>query len=317
MWAEGGGTDCGLGTFSALAFSWDGSLVAAGTTAGWVYLYQVAPSFAELKKSPVHKRGINCVVFSKAEPNGPRRHDTRSRFVLTCSDDRTAVLLGVPGLSRVRSYCGAIGGLLTCDISAYGDQIIAAGVDTILHLWAVTSPRHLLFSAAHTDVVTSVCFSADGDFVLTSSLDGLCRIWATQRLVLLKTCLWPGVDHVTCSAFIPSERGFLVASPDDTIRIVQMRDAEVVGQCLGHTNGKCPTSIHFSVRQPADGERFVEIIAPAADGSVMCWDFSTQRPLWHQTVGSPGIVKLALSPDGQVMAASCVADRSLRIWMRQ
>jgi WD40 repeat protein len=279
MWVKGGGTDCALGTFSALDFSCDGSLLAAGTTAGWVYLYQVAPSFAEIQKSPVHKRGINCVIFSKDEPNGPRRHDALHRFLFTCSDDKTVVLLGIPDLSRVRSYCGAIAGLLTCGISPYNDQIVAAGIDTILHLWAVTSSKQLLFSAAHTDVVTSVRFNTDAEFILTSSLDGLCRIWATRRLVLLKTCLWPDVDHITCSVFIPSERGFLFASPDDTIRIVQMRDAEVVGQCLGHTNGNRPTSIHFSVRQPEGAERFIEVIAPAADGSVKCWDFIRQRPL--------------------------------------
>jgi hypothetical protein len=93
------------------------------------------PSVAEIRKSPVHKRGINYIVFSKEKTDGPRRHDIASRFLITCSRDRTFILLGVPDLSRVQSYCRAIAGLLTCNTSLYNDRIITAGIDTIFYLW--------------------------------------------------------------------------------------------------------------------------------------------------------------------------------------
>jgi WD40 repeat protein len=314
MWSEANAVECPLGTFSALAFSRDDSLLAAGTTKGWVYLYQLVPTSVELNRAPIHSKGINHIRFSKDESHPPGKP---SNFLLTCSDDATVVLRRVADLSNISSYHGSLDGLLCCDISPQNDQIIAAGLDTMLHLWAATSDTQLTFASAHTDVITSVHFNATADFAITSSLDGLCRIWSVKQMVVLKTFFWRNMDSVMCARFLPSEFCFLAAGSDSVLRIVDILENRVIGQCVGHSNDETPMSIHFCTRRQAGADRIVELIVPSDDGSVKCWDFATQKPLWQLQVGRPDIVRVALAGDGEMLATSCVSHRTLRVWKRR
>jgi WD40 repeat protein len=314
MWSDRNTVKCPLGTFSALAFSRDDSLLAAGTTKGWVYLYQLVPEFAELNRAPIHSKGINYIRFSKDESDPPGKP---GNFLLTCSDDATVVLRRVADLSNIRSYHGSLDALLCCDVSPQNDQIIAAGLDTMLHLWAATSDIQLMFASAHTDVITSIHFSANADFAISSSFDGLCRIWSVKQMIVLKTFFWRNVDSVMYARFLPSELCFLAAGDDGVLRIVDILGNRVVGQCVGHSNDGNPMSIHFCTRRHGAAGRIAEIIVPSDDGSVKCWDFATQRMLWDLQVGGPGIVSLALARDGGMLATSSVSARTLRIWKRR
>jgi WD40 repeat protein len=312
MWDRRSSASPKIGIFSALAFSPDGNLLAAGTSAGWLVLFSVSPSLTEISKTPVHSKGVNSVIFSKD-----------SRFIITCSDDKTvAAVRNLSPLSLLLAYEGAIGPLVTCDISPQNDKIAAAGFDTILHLWATTHKSQLASASAHTDIITSIQFTTNAQYLLTASLDGLARIWSLKRMVVLRTYLCR-VEPIMCALLLPSESAFLATYGGSDASIVVVRvnrtaeaeidpnlgtDGDVLAQYDGARNTYCP-----SVLCVGGGE----VVAASEDGTVRGWAFETQEPVWTLEVGQPGIVKMALSADGALLAAGCAGDREITLWSRR
>jgi WD40 repeat protein len=311
MWEQRGFADAKIGAFSTLAFSPDDQFLAAGTSAGWVVLFCVSPVFAEVTKTAAHSKGVNHILFSKD-----------SQFIITCSDDKTVVALhNDQKLSHISSYEGAIGPLIACDISTRNDKIVAGGFDTILHLWATTQSIQLTSVSAHTDVITSIQFTSDAQYVLTASLDGLARIWSLKGMVVLRTYLCK-VEPIMCALLLPSESAFLALYSGSDASIVVVKadrtaeaevdpnlgtDGDILAQFDGPLKINCPTSLCVGA---------TEVVAASEDGTVMAWAFETQEPVWTLPVGRPGILKMALSANGALLAAGCVSDRKITLWSR-
>jgi WD40 repeat protein len=302
-----------LGAFSALAFSLDGLRLAAGTSAGWLYLFDVNPKLSDIGMTMVHSKGINSVAFSR-----------NKKFIVTCSDDKTVVALtNSPDLTVLTKYESALAPVLVFDISPRNDQIIAAGVDTLLHLWATPLPEPITVIAAHTGTITAVQFTADAQHAITGSLDGLCRVVSLSRKSILRTYFWRS-HPVTAMLVLPSERAFLAAYTGEcpvvnlfranhpsiaTPRYVvnEGNDADLIAQYTGHQNGVAPMQICLAAE---------EVVVPSENGTIVAWSLHTQEIAWELPVGPPGIVRLALAADGALIAAVRTADRQVVLWAR-
>jgi COMPASS component SWD3 len=295
---------CPLARFSALALSADASLLATGTSTGWIILYRVNPDLTEVARKPVHSRGINEILFSSDQ-----------KYILTCSDDATVGLSRSSDLSKVNTYNGSLDAVIGCDISPLNDQIVAAGLDTMIHIWATTAAEQLSFIPAHTEPITSIHFNSDGEFVITSSLDGLCRIWCPRLLSLLRTYTQVEAQCVPVlfATLVPSESCFLAAYSGGAVKIYDTTSAKVLGSFSGVINDRNPTVIQFGVRQ--DGGPQIEVVMPSEDGFVRCWDFCTQQPQWELKVGEGGL-NVRLSSDGSLLAVIVNGTNSVHLCRR-
>jgi len=83
---------------------------------------------------------------------------------------------------------------------------------------AVRAPQTL---PAHSDPVTAVDFSADGTMVVSSSYDGLARVWdaAQTPLACQKTLFDAQTPPVGFARFSPNGRFVLMATLDSTIKL--------------------------------------------------------------------------------------------------
>jgi WD40 repeat protein len=144
----------------------------------------------------------------------------------------------------------------------------------------------------HEDVVSSVAFSADNEFVATGSWDAKVRVWSAGSGKLVTT-----LDHypnqVTDVAF--SAGGDVLASTAGmSLYLWQLPDGKQLGKANGHEG--VVNDVAFS----ADGQ---QIITTGSDNTIRTWQAKDGTPL--TTIKSPGLAYQAdLNPQNTVLVGN-------------
>ena len=81
------------------------------------------------------------------------------------------------------------------------------------------SSLHVQSIPAHSDPVTSVEFNRDGSMMLSSSFDGLCRLWDTETGKCLRTIIDESNPPVSMARFSPNGKFVLIGSLDGRIKL--------------------------------------------------------------------------------------------------
>jgi WD40 repeat protein/tRNA A-37 threonylcarbamoyl transferase component Bud32 len=167
------------------------------------------------------------------------------------------------------------------------------------YYWQRMSHRELLTLKGHTGVVTSVCFSPDGQRLASASDDLTVRVWdaaSGKELLSLKghTSVVLGV------AFSPDGQRLASASVDKTVRVWDATTGQELLILKGHTGPVWVLS--FS----PDGQR---LASAGADERVRVWDAASGKEL----LSLKGRTSVAFSPDGRQLA-SASEDKTVRVW---
>lgn len=90
------------------------------------------------------------------------------------------------------------------------------------------SGLHLQSIPAHSDPVTSVQFSGDGTLMLSSSFDGLVRLWDVENGKCLRTIIDSSNPPVALARFSPNDAYILTSSLDSRMRLWRFSDQQLV-----------------------------------------------------------------------------------------
>lgn len=285
------------GVPSSIIFDSENNIFCA-TSTGWIIEYSNEGEV--LLKKPIHSKGINQITIS---------YD--NKFVVTCSDDTTCALMTASTLTKNFTYTGSLGKLIACDISPFSDLICAAGEDMMIHVWFADQTEHATFISAHSDIITSIKFSQDGENVITASLDGLCKIWALydNQIVLLRTFFsvqMPIMDAV----LLPSEKFILTNYADGVLRLYELKSNDIVAQYEMSSGGMTRSMIKYR----ADGDN-IEIVATSCDGVLHTWDFC-KRKLISAVPAGKCLCAFDISRDGNILAVCDSGDNCLKVFHR-
>lgn len=204
-------------TIESLRFSPDGNLILSAAPSYPEIIMWDVKSGKELYKTPkshiLYQMDVKCVAFS---PDGTlivmagRKNisiwslKTKSRILSTS--------IYLEHLREIKSRGHAI-------ISPDGKQIASYDRDLlIIRIWDIKTGELLRELVGHTDGVTSVCYSPDGERLVSASTDKTIRLWDVSSGALVQT--FHGHTSMVSKVKFSIDGDYIIStSPDKTIRV--------------------------------------------------------------------------------------------------
>jgi WD40 repeat protein len=277
-------TFSGTGTVWSPSFSADGSLVAA--------MWQ--------DESKVR-------VFDASNGNLVRTLDGCCRMTLSPDGTKVAVLTYADGTDVLDLTTGKLAfslrpSSLDAAWSPDGHWLATAGDD--VQIWDGTTGDLLYTLFAHSAVVGSVDWSADGHRLVTGSGDGTAKVWRVTRTGAREDITLAALDARTgiTAAFSPD--GQHVITSDVNITTTKIWDVGVGGDAewmnlpapsRPDPNGLWPGDLQFL----PDGRHLVS----TDKKGIAIWDLVTGAQLRTIRIGGGPISSLDVTPDGRMVAA--------------
>ncbi|WP_190024061.1 nSTAND1 domain-containing NTPase [Streptomyces hiroshimensis] len=261
----------------AVAFSHDGSLVAAGDEHGTATVWGTADLRRPLHRWRAHGRALTSLAFRPGDAGA----------LATASEDHNAKLWRLAGDAALeeRTLPGHDDGVYR--VLFLGRDTLATGsLDNTVRIWRYSDGRVLRSLTEHEDTVFGLAFSRDG-ILATASRDHTVKLWNPAAGKSLRT-LAGHTGPVTSAAFNPAGTRLVTTGRDNTVRIWDPHDGRLLLTLTGHTD---------RVRAAAFLGDGGPVVSVAEDGTVRWWDLdvptvlartcralgsATDRPLWQR-----------------------------------
>jgi len=158
----------------------------------------------------------------------------------------------------------------------------------------------------HTDWVSSLAISQDGQTLVSGSGDRKIKIWNLQTGGL-KTTLSLHTDAVTSVAISPDGKTLVSGSKDSTIKVWNLENGSLKNSLVGHKDAVNSVAIN------PDGET---LVSGSADKTIKIWNLQTGKLRNTLTGHTKSVWRVALSPDGNTLVSGSY-DNTIKIWNLQ
>jgi WD40 repeat protein len=285
--------------FNSLAYSPDGTRLAAGCADGSVKFWNMTASGLAMAGLKTGGRGpVRAIAFS---PD--------SMVFAATSEDRNVKLYATASHQELGVLKGHKHPINCLAFSPNGILIATGGgnqqKNTELKLWNLANRQELTNLTGQSAPVLSVAFSPDSRYVAAGCRDGTVRIWEIASRELKQT-LTGHTAQVNAVAFAPrngGQNGILASAGKDlTVKFWDIATGTELRTFAGLTSEV--RSIAFS----PDGKVFA-----AADHNVRLWDATTGQQLRMLKGHKNAITALVFSPKGKEIATAGT-DRTVRVW---
>ncbi|KAK2460342.1 hypothetical protein APHAL10511_007731 [Amanita phalloides] len=152
------------------------------------------------------------------------------------------------------------------------------GEDDVGYIWDITDGEIIEKLTGHTDSVTSVAWSADGEMIATGGMDGKVRLW--RRVGKENHRIWEfltelqGPDEVMFLRWHPKGPVLLAGSNDSTLWLWQLPSGNTMQVFAGHTG-----PVNCGEFTP-DGKK---IVSACAGNIFIIWDPRSPTPAFKLT----------------------------------
>jgi len=291
--------------FTGLALSPDGSTLAAGDTAGNVFLIDTRTR-RRVRAPSVHagEWPIGMLAFS---PDGGRlaiAHQTGDGEVVTVMDTR-AWRLGRQ--LRLYDYDRRVTGLSldgdTVDVASRPEEVVATVPTSVAERLDTRSGRRILGPVTLGRGQSSPLFgTSDGRQVLTAA-DGQLVVRDARTLKPLAR-VKTGPLQGSVIALSPNDRTAALGEPDGSVRFLDLRSGRQ-RKASGRHSGPV-TAARFT----PDGR---SLVTASEDGAAIRWDVAAGAASETLPGHANGITALQISPDGRTLYTAGV-DGAIFIW---
>jgi WD40 repeat protein/serine/threonine protein kinase len=229
-----------------LAFSPDGSTLAASGTGGTVNLWDTS-TWTVREVLDGHPAQVVDADFSR----------DGTRLGVACQNG-TIQVWEIARSKTLWSVMGHAGGANAVTFSPDGRSIASGGQDRTIRIWDVNDGRECASLVGHATGVRDVAFSPDGQSIASTGGDYHGPNAAEVKLWHLFSSDSPAnlqghTSLVTAVVFFPNGRRIATASDDRTIKIWDVATREDVFTLRGHTSGVVSLAIGPNGRQLVSG----------------------------------------------------------------
>ena len=182
-----------------------------------------------------------------------------------------------------------------------GSQLAVASTIGIWIYDAHTGEELNLFTG-HTEVVTSMAFSPDGQMLASGSWDSTIILWDVSTGDLLRTLT--GHTSVVSVSFSPDGQTLASGSSDNTLLLWDVGTGETLRTLTGHTDRVNSVSFSPEGQTLASGSR---------DNTLLLWDVGTGETLRTLTEHTGWVYSVSFSLDGQTLASGS-SDGTVLLW---
>ena len=271
-----------------VAFSPDGNTLASGSWDNTIRLWHILDGTPRDVLTG-HTSSIRTVVF------GPDSYTLASRSwngTIRLWNDYGGMNDRVGWRQRIITGHIAHGGNI--EFSPDGNTLVSNSSNKVLQLWDVNTGTKQHNFVGHTGNIDSVAFSPDGETIASGSDDGTLRLWdadtGTEQRTLIEV-----EGYVESVAFSP--------------------DGKKIACLL--TTGNFDYSVHFRNSDIAlfdveTGSELLKIAAYKAPPPPVSRHYKGVHPTEH----TEPVIKIALSPHGNIIASSS-HDKTIRLWHAQ
>ena len=320
----------GEGTVAAVAWSPDGTWLAAGDAAGHVRLHRPGAEGMSAVVVGSHEGAIWSLAVSpdgqllasagadgrvriwnvstgacEAELTGHAAAVYSVAFapdgatLASASRDRTARLWDTATWEERRVLREHAGTVYAARFSADGRRLVTASMDRTARVWDTDTGTCEATLSGHANRVFSAAFSADGTAIVTASEDGTARIWNAETGDERQRLAHP--YRVNAAVFVGATDRVATAAADDVVRVWQQGSPEPPRQLHGHAG---PV---WAVASTNDGG---QLATGSADGTVRIWDGSGEPA--SVIAESDRVLTASFSSDGSRLATG-LADGSVMV----
>ncbi|CAE6442739.1 unnamed protein product [Rhizoctonia solani] len=285
----------GSGALS-VAFSPDGSRVAAACENGNVIICDTRDGSIPISPLTGHSNWVRCVVFS---PDG--------LLILSASSDCTIRLWDATnGQPIAAPFRGHTHPVKSVSFSPDGKRFVSGSWDNTVRVWSTedgNSPIKPL--EGHEWGVNCVAFSPDGASVASGANDHTIRLWDLVGGTPSCSILELHTNGVMSIAFTPDGTRLVSGSVDSTICVWSTDKKALVARFLQGC-----THFIYSVAVSPDG---LYVASGSADSTIRVWDINNGSMIAGPLEHFSGVRTLAFSPDGKRLLSGS-HDEAIKVW---
>ncbi|MEL6552487.1 MAG: AAA-like domain-containing protein [Cyanobacteria bacterium J06621_11] len=199
-----------------------------------------------------------------------------------------------------------------------GQQLASAGEDRNIRLWTIEeqltrtrltrtklTQTHLTRTLrGHTDSVTDLAISPDGNQLVSASSDRTLKLW-NQEGTLLQTFTGHSAP-VLAVAFSPNGQVVASAGEDLSIKLWNL-EGKLLKTLEGHSGAVVDLDFNLGGNLLASASR---------DATIMYWDIATGRPVQQLQGHESDVLTIDFSPDGKQLISGS-RDNTLKLWNLQ
>lgn len=230
------------GAILEMQFNTDGSNIFTASSDKTIGMFD-AETGERLKRMKGHEAVVNSCASS-------RRGD---QLVVSGSDDCSVKVWDVRRKAPVKSLQSTYQvTAVTFDDTA--QQVFSGGIDNDIKVWDIRNDRSPMSLRGHSDTVTGLTLSMDGNFLLSNSMDSTMRSWDIRPYAPQERCMRMFMGHqrnfemnlLRCS-WSPDGKRVAAGSADRFVYVWDSHSSQLLYKLPGHAG--CVNEVSFHPKE--------------------------------------------------------------------